>query len=471
MKKMRVHFVGIKGVGMTPLAIIAKEAGFIVTGSDVAQEFITDAALKKVGITPFVGFASDHVGDVALVIFSGAHGGSANIEVKAAQEKRIRVISQGEAVGLFMQGDIFDRNFKGVSVTGTHGKTTTSAMIATVLSQNNFDPSFLIGTGDVGSLGTAGHFGKGPHFIAEADEYMTDPNSDKTIKFMWQHPQIAVVTNIEFDHPDVYASLEDVKKAFSEFVNQLSEKGVLVVCGDDKEIRDILKGYNKRFITYGLNPGNDYVLTRVNISGTQTFFWVSAYGTPVGEFCLRVPGEHNALNALATIIVNLELGLSTEKIKKGLLAFRGSKRRLEFMGNLVTGAEVYDDYAHHPTELKKTLQALRGQYPKKNIVAIFQPHTYSRTKSLFNDFLLSFEYVDSVLVTDIYASLREGHDETISSSMLVDAMKQYHADVLYLPSREDVVKYIDEKRFKSDTVIVTLGAGDVYKIHSELKLR
>jgi UDP-N-acetylmuramate--alanine ligase len=286
---------------------------------------------------------------------------------------------------------------------------------------------------------------------------------------MWQHPEIAVITNIEFDHPDVYVSLTDVRDAFAGFLQQLSDRAVLITCGDDKEVREVLKGYGKRVVTYGLHPDNDYLLTRVNVSGGQTFFWVSTHGTTVGEFCIRVPGEHNALNALATIVVSLELGLSVEKIRKGLLAFRGSKRRLEFMGSLQTGAEVYDDYAHHPTELKKTLQALRGQYPKKNIVAIFQPHTYSRTKSLFNDFLLAFEYVDSVLVTDIYASLREDRDETISSSMLVDAMRQYHPDVAHLASMDDVVKYIKEMKFKSDTVLVTMGAGDIYKIHSELQ--
>lgn len=482
MKKLKIHFVGIKGVGMTPLAIIAKEAGFIVTGSDVGQEFITDAALKKAGIVPFIGFSADHVGSPDLVIASGAHKLN-NAEVKAAEEKGIKIITQGEAVGLFMRGDLFGKQFAGISIAGTHGKTTTSAMVATVLQEAGLDASYLIGTGDVGSLGKPGHFGKGRYFVAEADEYMTDPHGDKTIKFLWQHPQIVVMTNIEYDHPDVYASLDDVHAAFLQFANRLPENGMLIACGDDPEIQKLLKDWipvsagmtasnaasQRKAITYGFSPTNDYVITRSSISGEQTFFWVSLRGTMLGEFAVRASGDHNALNGLAAVIVALESGVSIEKIKKGLLAFRGSKRRLEFIGDLATGAKVYDDYAHHPTEIKTTLQALRKQYDKKKIVCIFQPHTYSRTKMLFNEFLKAFDAVDSVVLTDIYASAREQADETISSQRLSDVMSQTHNDVLYLPTLADVVQYINEKRFRSDTVIVTMGAGDIYKIHAELK--
>ena len=467
MKKLRVHFVGIKGVGMTPLAIIAKEAGFVVTGSDVDQEFITDAALKKAGITFFSGFSAEHVDKVDLVIASGAHKLN-NVEVQAAEISGKQVITQGEAVGLFMKGKIFDKDFTGISIAGTHGKTTTSAMVATVLKDAGLDPTYVIGTGDVGSLGQPGHFGKGRYFVAEADEYITDPHGDRTIKFMWQQPQIAVITNIEYDHPDVYESLDDVHGAFLAFANQLSEKGALIVCGDDKEIQRLLTVYPRKAITYGFSPTNDYVITRSSISGEQTFFWVSAHGTELGEFAVRASGDHNALNALATVIVGLELGLPVEKIKKGLLAFRGSKRRLEFMGDLITGAKVYDDYAHHPTEIKTTLQALRKQYEKKKIVCIFQPHTYSRTKMLLNDFSKSFTVVDSVVLTDIYASAREQVDDSVSSLKLAELMAGQHKEVLYLATLSDVVKYIDQSRFRSDTVIVTMGAGDVYKIHGEL---
>ena len=468
MKKKKIHFVGIKGTNMTPLALIAKGAGFEVTGSDVEQEFITDEALKKAGIKPFVGFSSDHITDQSFVITTGAHGGFDNVEVQAAKIKQIPFMSAGEATGEFMKGTLLKKQFTGISVAGTHGKTTTTAMIATMLTENRLDPTYIIGTGDVGSLGAPGHFGNGRYFVAEADEYATEPKHDKRARFLWHMPTFAVITNIEHDHPDIYPTISAVREAFLSFVKKLPDKGLLIACGDDEQIKQLLREYEGRKITYGFSPENDYVLDRVTVSGEQTFFWVKSRGVPLGEFVLRVAGEHNALNALATIIIGLEIGLSVEKIKKGLGAFSGSKRRLEFIGDLRTGAKVYDDYAHHPTEIKTTLAALRKQYPKKKIICIFQPHTYSRTKQLFHEFIISFASVDMVIVTDIFASAREEADPTVSSKNLAFELSNRHKAVLYLPKLTDVVQYISENRFRSDTILVTMGAGDVYSIHSEL---
>ena len=453
---------------MTPLALIAHEAGVAVTGSDVEQEFITDAALKKVGILSQVGFVPEHIADPDLVVTTGAHGGFDNIEVQTAKAKNIPVMSAGEATGEFMKGSLFNKKYTGISVAGTHGKTTTTAMIATILKENKLDPSYIIGTGDVGSLGAPGYFGKGRYFVAEADEYATDPLHDKRARFLWQRPQFAIITNIEHDHPDIYPTIDSIREAFLSFANLLPEKGILIACGDDPQVRTVLKSYEKRVATYGFSPGNDYVLDRVTISGEQTFFWVKSKGVPLGEFVIRVPGEHNALNALAAIVLGLEVGLSVDKIKKGLLAFSGSKRRLEFIGELRTGAKVYDDYAHHPTEIRTTLQALRKQYPKKNIICLFQPHTYSRTKRFFTDFLTSFDAVDMIILTDIYASLREQEDPSVSAKKLAFALGNKHKAVLYLSKLADVVQYISENRFRTDTVLVTMGAGDIYTIHAEL---
>ncbi len=418
---------------MAPLALIAKEAGFTVTGSDIEKEFITDVALGKAGIKPNVGFSPEHIADPDLVITTGAHGGFDNDEVLGAKAKNIPVMTQGEAVGVFMKGEIFGKNLKGISVTGTHGKTTTTAMLATILAENSLDPSYIIGTGDVGSLPAPGHFGQGNYFVAEADEYMTEPKYDKTIKFLWQHPEFAIITNIEYDHPDVYESIEDVREAFSAFAKQVSPKGALIVCGDDREVQKIIKDSGQRIITYGFTPTNDYIIQRVTISGDQTFFWIESRGTSLGEFMLRVPGEHNALNAVAAIIVSLELGLSIEKIKK-------------------------------------TLTTLRKQYPNKKILCIFQPHTYSRTKMLFDEFSRAFENIDElfVIITDIYASLRELPDDSVSGKKLVDAITTLQRDVHYVPTLPDVVQYINEKKLRSDTILVTMGAGDVYTIHSKL---
>lgn len=469
MKKLKIHFVGIKGVGMTPLAIIAKEADFVVTGSDVTDEFITDEVLKKAGISSIKDFSKENIQNQDLVVITGAHGGYENIEAKEAVDQNIKVITQGEAVGLFMEGSIFGKKFMGVSVAGTHGKTTTSAMIAAILKENRMDPSYVIGTSHIGSLGAPGHLGSGKYFVAEADEYATEPKSNKKAKFLWQYPKILVLTNIEFDHPDIYASLDEIRNAFLQFTKQLGKSGVLICCGDDPEIRKLLKECTCRYVTYGFNKDNNYILDNVHFSGDHMFLTISSMGTVLGEFMVKAVGEHNALNAESSIIASLEMGLSIEKIKKGILAFSGSKRRLEFVGNLSTGAIVYDDYAHHPTEIKKTLKALRVQYPKKKIIAIFQPHTYSRTKNLFEDFITSFDSVDTILVTDIYASLREQVDSSVSSSILAQRIGERRRDVTYLPTSEDVVKYVSEKRFRSDTVIVTMGAGDIYKLHSQLR--
>ncbi len=469
MKKKYIHFVGIKGVGMTPLAIIAKEAGFTVTGSDIDQEFITDEALKKAGITPLIGFNPEHITKPDLVITTGAHGGFDNIEVKKAKELGIKVLTHGEAVGVFMEGKIFNKAFTGISIAGTHGKTTTSGMLATVLCENRMDPSFIIGTGNVGALGAPGHFGKGKYFIAEADEYATEPKCDLTPRFLWQFPQIMVFTNIEFDHPDVYASLEDISLAFLRFANQLPDNGVLIACGDDREIQKLIKKCKKRIITYGFSPDNNYVITKANISGEHMFFWASAYGSNLGEFMLKVVGEHNALNALAAFIAAVEAGVPIGKAKTALQTFTGSKRRLEFIGQLQTGAKMYDDYAHHPTEIKKTLLAMRQQYPKEKIVVFFQPHTFSRTKKLFDEFTRSFDSVDTVVLTDIYPSLREPFDPSVSSSILSEAIQKYHRDVVYLQKLAGVIEYINQKKFRSDTILITMGAGDIYKIKNDLK--
>ena len=223
--KKNIHFVGIKGVGMTPLAIIAKEAGMHVTGCDVEKEFITDESLREANIEVFPGFSANHITTLTnLVITTGAHGGFDNPEVLRAKSLNIPILTQGEAVGEFMKGGILSRDFEGISVAGTHGKTTTTAMIATVLNKCRLDPTYLIGTSMISSLGLPGHLGKGKFFVAEADEYATEPNYDKTSKFLWQNPRIGIITNIEYDHPDVYASEQEMIDAFIKFAQKIEEK-------------------------------------------------------------------------------------------------------------------------------------------------------------------------------------------------------------------------------------------------------
>lgn len=473
MKKVKsIHFVGIKGVGMAPLAIIAKQAGIKVSGCDIDEKFITDVSLKKAGIEPLKGFSKDHINKgTDLVITTGAHGGFENEEVKATKEVGIEVMTQGQAVGVFMQGDLLGRSYKGISVAGSHGKTTTTAMIATILKEADLDPSFIIGTSDIFSLPSPGHFGKGKYFIAEADEYATEPSLDKTAKFLWQHPKILLFTNIDFDHPDIYPTIDHVYDVFLKFAKKLPSDGILIANGDDRQIQRLIKEYEGKVILYGMSPINNFVIKKVSISQDQMFFWVDAFGTSLGEFSLSIAGEHNAINALGAIVVALEAGVPLEKIKRALSNFKGSKRRSEYIGQLASGAYLFDDYAHHPTEIKKTLLSFRQRFPKYKLVCIFQPHTYSRTKHLFDDFISSFNQCDQVILTNIYSSSREQPDNTVSAKQIVEKMNTFRKSSLFMPTLLDVIEYINKNGFDKDTVIVTMGAGDIYKIAQSLKLK
>src|SRR5260221_795503 len=464
-----IHFVGIKGVGMTPLAIIAREAGFHVTGCDTQDVYITDELLAKAGIKIENGFNTSHIDGVDMVVTTGAHEGYSNPEVQKAKEMKIPVYTQGEAVGLFMKGEIFEKKeIQGISVTGCHGKTTTTGMLATILQEVGFDPSFLIGTGLVPSLGTSGHFGHGTYFIAEADEYANEPQFDKSAKFLSQHPKIAIITNIEFDHPDIYQTIDNVRKAYATFAQQVAtDGGLLIVNGDDPQINTLLETYTGEVITFGENKDNDYILSSKH---PQKFVLRVAQEDWESEFSLAVFGLHNIKNATAAIIVARELGIGEKDIQKGLNAFVGTKRRLEYQGMLGNGALVYDDYAHHPTEIRATLKSIREKYPERHILCVFQPHTFSRTKLLFEDFIDSFENADKVILVDIFPSAREPQDTSITSKMLSDALIGKGKVVFYISNPEDVVQYVNQNKeqFGQNTVIITMGAGDIYQIAKEL---
>lgn len=469
--KKRIHFVGIKGVGMTPLAIIAKQAGMSVSGCDIAEEFITDVPLRRAGIVSLNGFTPDHIKNVDVVITTGAHGGFDNIEVQTAKALRIPILTQGQAIGEFQSGAFFGKSLTGISVAGSHGKTTTTAMLATILQEAGFDPSYLIGTSGVPSLAGPGHFGKGRFFIAEADEYATEPVYDKTPKLFWQKPKIAIITNIELDHPDLYPTLDAITEAFITFARAIPQNGLLIVCGDDLQVNKLLKKYTGNKMTYGYADDNDFVLSRVHTIGEQTFFDIQARDRLLGTFAIHVAGEHNALNATAAILAAMEAGVPFNRIAKVIGKFCGSKRRAEYIGKLATGALLFDDYAHHPTEIRKTLRAFREWFPKKKLICIFQPHTYSRTKILFEQFIRSFFDADTVILIDLYPSLRETPDPTVSSARLVEAIKGIHSNAFFFPHLSDVVQYINQQGFHSDTVVITMGAGDVYKINKKLKMK
>ncbi|MCL5438450.1 MAG: Mur ligase family protein, partial [Patescibacteria group bacterium] len=298
----------------------------------------------------------------------------------------------------------------------------------------------------------------------------TEPNYDPTPKFLWQRPKIAVITNIELDHPDLYKSEDEVISAYRKFSDQLISNGILIVNGDDRQVQKLRAGYTGKVITYGFSSGNKYVIKKITISQNQTFFWIETGSTLLGEFCLNVVGEHNALNALASIVVSLECGLTLDSIRKGLTKFIGSKRRFEYIGKLSSGALLFDDYAHHPTEIRETLKAFRKAFPKYRVICIFQPHTYSRTKIMFEQFIHSFNDADEIIISNIYPSLREKPDLGISSKLLVDGINRFHKNANYLADTRDVVEYINKKGYQGNTIVLMMGAGDIYKVQKDLNL-
>lgn len=423
----RIHFVGIKGVAMTSLAVWYKESGATVTGSDVADVFPTDEILARAKIS-VLDFSSKNITNIRpdLVIYTGAHGGRENDEVVEAEAQGIPALPHGKALGMVMQGK------KQISVAGSHGKTTTTAMIATILFHAGVDPSWAVGCGLVRGLGLPGHFGRGTMFVAEADEYVTDPGHDATPRFLWQHPDILVVTNIDWDHPDVYASPSDVEAAFAKLEKQ-----------------------SKTVIT-----SRDFQVTHVSFGDERTFFTLSKNGMTVGDFTLKVPGRHNAANAGAAILACMELGISLDTIAEGLLAFGGTKRRFELVGN-IGGIRVIDDYAHHPKEIMATIGAAREWYPNRRIVVVFQPHTYSRTKALLPLFAKAFGEAHEVLLTDVYASAREQDTLGISGKTLAEAVSSHHPHVFYAPGFDGVKKLLTTHMQPQD-VIIFMGAGDIY---------
>ena len=444
----RIHFVGIKGVAMAALAVWYKEAGYIVTGSDITEEFPTDDVLAQGGITALE-FSPKNITNIRpdLVIYTGAHGGKENDEVVEAIALGIRALPHGKALGLIMSDK------KQISVAGSHGKTTTTAMIATILTEAGLDPSYAIGCGEIRGLGLSGHFGKGNMFVAEADEYITDPNHDTTPRFLWQHPDILVVTNIDYDHPDVYASLADVQAAFVKLRQQAK---ITIVNIDDPASKVLL--HNS--ITYGFSANAEFQVTHVGFGKERTFFTLLQRGMKLGEFTLKVPGRHNALNAAAAAAACRQLGVLWEDIKKGLRVFGGTKRRFEFVGT-VGETRVYDDYAHHPTEIKAQLAAVRQWYPRARIIVVFQPHTYSRTKALMSEFGNAFALAQEVILTDIYSSARETDTLGISGKTLVEETAKHHQNVYFAPDFSSVKKLLYTHMQPGD-IIMFMGAGSIY---------
>lgn len=460
--KKSAYLVGIKGVGMTALALYLKEKGYEVTGSDTTDVFATDSILAQFGIKVKKGFLRENIdAKYNLVVTTGAWGGMTNPEAQRAQELGFPTYPHGKAIG------IMSRDQFGISIAGCHGKTTTSALIASLLTSAKLKPSYLIGTAQIPNLGQPGHFGRGKYIVLEADEYMTCPLTDSTPRFLWQHPHILVITNIEFDHPDAFATIGKVKDAFVKLTENVLEDGVVIACCDSYEVQQILPRIKKKVITYGFSPRADYRIEKCYFGNKVSFMQVTHGNMYLGEYMLRISGKHNLLNALAAGIAANYIGISWDRIKEYFKVFFGTKRRFEKIHE--TGSILlYDDYAHHPSEITATITACKGWFKEKRIIVIFQPHTFSRTKALFSDFAKSFREADIAIIADIYSSAREKKDTSISSKMLVAEAKKYTKLVLYQPDKEHILTYLEENLSKND-LILTMGAGDIFLLHEDIK--
>jgi UDP-N-acetylmuramate--alanine ligase len=456
-----IHFTGICGVGMTALALCLQDKGLHITGSDTGEQFVTSSVLEARGIRVDTGFTQIKPdNNINALVYTGSHGGSTNPQVISAQALGIPTYSLAQALGLLSQAK------KTIAVCGVGGKTTTSAMLATIFEQAQKNPSYAIGVGGVSTLAFPGKWDpKGEHFIAEADEYATSPGTDVTPRFMSLSPHAIICTGIAHDHPDVYANLEAVQQAFEQFFHLLPRDGVLVACGDNQALMSITKHViGPKIVTYGLEDDNQWQIIESKSSNQTQEVVIKNPQGDLRTLLLRVPGIHNALNALAALIVAETKGIAPEMSAQALSTFAGTKRRFEIVGTQA-GVTFVDDYAHHPNEVRATLVAAKEWFESRRLIVVFQPHTFSRTKTLLDAFAHSFAQADSVLITDIFASAREEFDPTITAEMLAEAIHNTSNNAQYVP-QNDLVSTLNEL-VKPGDVVITMGAGDIYKIHEQ----
>lgn len=438
-KNSKFHFVGVGGIGMCGLAELLFRMGAQVTGSD-SSESANTLRLKKLGVQVSIGHQANHVGLADVLVYSSAISNQ-NPEILFARANGIPMIPRAEALAEMM------RLKRGIAIAGTHGKTTTTSLVSSIFIEADSDPTIAVG-GRLENIGSTAVLGQGEWFIAEADE--SDGSFHKLL------PEISVITNIDSDHLDHYRTFENLKQAFLDFALKTPFYGQVIVCGDDPMIREIFQNYPKKIVSYGFGSHNDYQL-----KGEKGVFEVLFSDTKksLGKFEISMPGQHNALNALAAIIVALSAGLSFEKCVTGLKKFKGVDRRFQLKGSK-NNIQVYDDYGHHPTEVKATLSAFREKFPEQNVIVLFQPHRYSRTQSCWHEFTQCFSQCNQILITDIYAA-GELPIEGINSRRLVEEIKHSHKE--YLAKDEQLVSKI-KSRLKSGDIFVTLGAGDGWKV-------
>ena len=437
---MRAHLVGIGGVSMSPLAEALHGAGLVITGSDIRESEVLDQ-LRALGIRIAVGHSADNIAGADLIIRTAA-AREDNVEIAAARQAGIPVFERAQAWGSIM------KNYKNaVCISGTHGKTTTTSMTTHILMAADKDPTVMIG-GTLPLLGAGHRVGKGDTIVLESCEYYNSFHSF--------FPTIAVILNVDADHLDFFGDIENVKRSFRTFAELVPEDGWVIYNHDDKNTVDAMRGIERRILTFGLEEGADVRAERVTLEGKHLRFDVTFRGEQFLHLELQLPGRHNVYNAVAAVSAAIAMGIPADAVEKGLKNFRGAGRRFEFKGCL-NGAEIYDDYAHHPGELRALLDAALNMGYKRVITA-FQPHTYSRTKTHFDEFVNQLRRADKVLLAEIYAA-REKNTEGISSRSLAEAIP----DAEYFPTFEEMEARLRELASEGD-VILTVGAGDIYKV-------
>ena len=444
-----IHFIGIGGAGMSAIAYVLIKRGYDVSGSDLNSGHMS-AHLAEEGAMVYMGHAASQVEDAEAVVISTAIHPN-NPELVEARKRGIPVLHRSDVLAAVMNAA------DGVAVAGAHGKTTTSAMISCIAAESGIDPTVIIG-GEVSSLGGNARNGAGRFVVAEADE------SDGS--FLKLYPYLAVVTNIEDDHLDHYSTEENIYQAFKQFVGNIKEGGKAVLCFDNAKVRRLAAETDKEVITYGLEgEGADYIARDISYGVDGTSYKLYYKGEFVTEVHLIVPGRHNVLNSMGAFAAAHEMGIATDKILASLKKFGGAKRRFETKGK-VNGVWVVDDYAHHPTEIGVTLKAARQTKPER-LLCVFQPHRYTRTKLLFSEFCECFKDCDELILTDIYAASEEAIPG-VSSMHLAEGIKAATGqEVLYIGKLTKAEEYL-ERVVRSGDLVMTIGAGDVFKIGEEL---
>ncbi len=439
----KVHFVGIGGIGMSGIAEILLDQGFEISGSDRALTDITKR-LADLGINIYEGHSPENLKDVDVLVYSSAVSID-NPEVKAAVERKIPIIKRSEMLAECM------RMKYGIGIAGTHGKTTTTSMVGLTLTEGGIDPTIIVGGKLSGLGGTNARLGEGEFIVVEADEF------DRT--FLKLTPTIAAITTLESEHLDTYKDLDDIKSAFIEFANKVPFYGFVVLCLDEPALQDIIPQINKKILTYGLTAQADIRAVDITHNNFSSTFTVKYKGEELGKIILKIPGIHNVKNSLVAVCIAKELGIEFNVIKNALESFSGVYRRFEVKYD--KEILVIDDYAHHPTETSATLAGVRSGWDRR-LVAVFQPHLYTRTRDFYQEFGRSFLNTDVFLCTDVYPA-REEPIKGVSGELIADAAKKFgHKNVIYVKDKNNVPDTLNEIK-KDGDIIVTMGAGDIWK--------